>query len=240
VSIKIDDGFMSLEIDGKVIATATERAGGWWEVTGWPRFFDRNQAITALTVTELLESGPVHRGRPDSGSEHAHSRCSLRNQHVAALAHWCLGVGITATIGANLAHGIGHGPIGALVSAWPALALAGSFELLMTLTRTEHRPIATQPPMASASAVAPVVERDRRAIQTRTRSKVIHLGGRPPRSFPSRIYGGCGRVQRHAPARVLEASDMEETLAGHQEWVAAGRPGAVSHEEAMAELFGGR
>jgi hypothetical protein len=57
VSIKIDDGFMSLEIDGKVIATATERAGGWWEVTGWPRFFDRNQAITALTVTELLESG---------------------------------------------------------------------------------------------------------------------------------------------------------------------------------------
>jgi hypothetical protein len=23
----------------------------------WPRFFNRNQAITALTVTELLESG---------------------------------------------------------------------------------------------------------------------------------------------------------------------------------------
>ena len=26
-------------------------------MTYWPRFFDRNQAITALTVTELLESG---------------------------------------------------------------------------------------------------------------------------------------------------------------------------------------
>jgi len=26
-------------------------------VSHWPRFFDRNQAITALTVTELLESG---------------------------------------------------------------------------------------------------------------------------------------------------------------------------------------
>jgi hypothetical protein len=26
-------------------------------VTYWPRFFDRNQAITALTVTELLEGG---------------------------------------------------------------------------------------------------------------------------------------------------------------------------------------
>jgi hypothetical protein len=54
--IRIGDGFMHLEIDGRVVATATERAGGWWEVTYWPRFFDRNQAITALTVTELLES----------------------------------------------------------------------------------------------------------------------------------------------------------------------------------------
>jgi hypothetical protein len=57
VSIRIDDHMMTLEIDGKVIATATERAGGWWEVDYWPRFFDRNQAITALTVTELLEDG---------------------------------------------------------------------------------------------------------------------------------------------------------------------------------------
>ena len=48
---------MYLEIDGRVVATATERAVGWWEVTYWPRFFHRNQAITALTVTELLESG---------------------------------------------------------------------------------------------------------------------------------------------------------------------------------------
>ena len=55
--IRIGEGIMHLEIDGRVVATATERVGGWWEVTHWPRFFDRNQAITALTVTELLESG---------------------------------------------------------------------------------------------------------------------------------------------------------------------------------------
>jgi Protein of unknown function (DUF2637) len=64
---------------------------------------------------------------------------SRRNQPVPPLARWCLGAGIAATIGANLAHGLGHGPIGALVSAWPALALAGSFELLMTLVRTGRR-----------------------------------------------------------------------------------------------------
>jgi hypothetical protein len=43
-----------------------------------------------------------------------------------------------ATVGANLAHGVGHGPVGALVSAWPALALVGSFELLMMLIRTRR------------------------------------------------------------------------------------------------------
>jgi hypothetical protein len=61
---------------------------------------------------------------------------SRRHQPAPPLARWCLGAGIAATIGANLAHGLSHGPIGALVSAWPALALAGSFELLMTLIRT--------------------------------------------------------------------------------------------------------
>lgn len=57
------------------------------------------------------------------------------------LAKWSLGVGIVATIGANVAHGLSHGVIGALVSAWPALALIGSFELLMTLTRAATRPV---------------------------------------------------------------------------------------------------
>ncbi len=49
-----------------------------------------------------------------------------------------LGAGILATVGANLAHGVGHGPVGTVVSAWPALALVGSFELLMMLIRTGH------------------------------------------------------------------------------------------------------
>jgi len=32
---------------------------------------------------------------------------------------------------ANVAHGLGHGLIGAVVAAWPAVALVGSYELLM-------------------------------------------------------------------------------------------------------------
>ncbi|TDD28301.1 DUF2637 domain-containing protein [Actinomadura sp. KC06] len=60
---------------------------------------------------------------------------SRRKQPAPPLAKWSLAVGIVATVGANVAHGASHGVIGAAVSAWPALALVGSFELLMTLTR---------------------------------------------------------------------------------------------------------
>jgi len=45
---------MDLEIGGAVVATARMRADGWWLVTTWPRYFTRNQSITALTITEPL------------------------------------------------------------------------------------------------------------------------------------------------------------------------------------------
>jgi hypothetical protein len=57
MAIKIEDDLMTLEVDGAVLATARKRPHGWWEVSYWPRFFNRNQAITALTITELLDSG---------------------------------------------------------------------------------------------------------------------------------------------------------------------------------------
>lgn len=57
MAIKIDDDLMTLEINDEVLSEARRRPGGWWEVTYWPRFFDRGQAITALTITELLETG---------------------------------------------------------------------------------------------------------------------------------------------------------------------------------------
>jgi hypothetical protein len=55
---------------------------------------------------------------------------------VPALARWLLGLGIVATLAANLAHGWSHGPIGATVAAWPAASLVGSYELLLWLIRT--------------------------------------------------------------------------------------------------------
>lgn len=83
---------------------------------------------------------------------------SRRNHRVPRLAAWSLGAGILATVGANLAHGLGHGPIGALVSAWPALALVGSFELLMLLIRTQRQYNVDRPADADLNHLAPALE----------------------------------------------------------------------------------
>jgi hypothetical protein len=45
-----------------------------------------------------------------------------------------------ATLAANVAHGLGHGPVGAAVAAWPAIALVGSYELFMTIIRGTRQP----------------------------------------------------------------------------------------------------
>ena len=58
-----------------------------------------------------------------------------RKMPVPALARWLLGLGIAATLAANVTHGLGHGPVGAAVAAWPAVALVGSYELLMMVIR---------------------------------------------------------------------------------------------------------
>ena len=68
-----------------------------------------------------------------------------RKTPVPALARWLLGLGlgIAATLGANVAHGLGHGLVGAAVAAWPAIALVGSYELLRTSSdERDHVPFA--------------------------------------------------------------------------------------------------
>jgi hypothetical protein len=64
MSIKIDDHFMSLEIDGRVIATArfsqhaaADGHGAWIVSCHYGRLFTRNQAITAMVLAERLATG---------------------------------------------------------------------------------------------------------------------------------------------------------------------------------------
>ena len=90
---------------------------------------------------------------------------------VPSLARWLLGLGIAATITANMSQGWSHGLVGAVVAAWPAVSLVGSYELLVWLTRTsgavERGPSAEHPCNRAACRTAirslpiPAVDRDR-------------------------------------------------------------------------------
>jgi len=66
--------------------------------------------------------------------------------------------------------------------------------------------------------------------------EVIHLGGEAAAIVPLTDLRRLRAVERRASAEILEEAEIEATIAAHGEWVAAGRPGAASHEEAMAEL----
>ena len=56
------------------------------------------------------------------------------------LAYAALGLGIAATLAANVAAGLVYGPAAAVIAAWPAPALVISYELLMFLVRTSATP----------------------------------------------------------------------------------------------------
>jgi len=55
---------------------------------------------------------------------------------VPRLARAMLALGITASLAVNVARGWSHGLAGAAAAAWPAVALAGSYELLAWMIRT--------------------------------------------------------------------------------------------------------
>ena len=54
---------------------------------------------------------------------------------VPVMARCLLALGIVATLAANVAHGWSHGPVGAVVAAWPAVSLVGTFELVLWIIR---------------------------------------------------------------------------------------------------------
>jgi hypothetical protein len=56
------------------------------------------------------------------------------------LARVMLWLGIGATIGANIAYGAGYGLLGALISAWPAVAFIGSVEIAVQQVRRARGP----------------------------------------------------------------------------------------------------
>ena len=73
------------------------------------------------------------------------------------LARLMLWLGIGATIGANIAFGAGYGLLGALISAWPAVAFTGAVEIAMQQVRRSRAPrVATTAPTVPGDVVQAV------------------------------------------------------------------------------------
>ena len=61
-------------------------------------------------------------------------------RNAPGLARFMLWLGIGATTGANIAYGAGYGLLGALISAWPAVAFIGAVETAMQQVRRARGP----------------------------------------------------------------------------------------------------
>ncbi|TYK53340.1 hypothetical protein [Actinomadura decatromicini] len=68
--------------------------------------------------------------------------------------------------------------------------------------------------------------------------EVIHLGGEAAAIVPLDDLRRLKALERAATPEALEEAEAAAAFAALDEWEAAGRPGAVSHEEFMTEILG--
>jgi hypothetical protein len=66
---------------------------------------------------------------------------------------------------------------------------------------------------------------------------VIRLGDETAVVVPIEEYRLLKALRDRASAEEMEEAEMDAVVAQHKAWVAAGCPGAMSHEEAMARLL---
>jgi hypothetical protein len=67
--------------------------------------------------------------------------------------------------------------------------------------------------------------------------EVIHLGGEAAAVVPLHDIRLFQALSRRATADMLDEAELEVAAQEYEEWKAAGRPGAKSHEEFVTQLF---
>jgi len=159
---------------------------------------------------------------------------------VPPLARWLLGLGIAATLTANMAQGWSHGPVGAVAAAWPAVSLVGSYELLVWLLRTSG----TAEPRPSAGHLyeaAPCRAAGRSAKTAATGTEFPRRGQRDtpdPTGQPAAQVAGPPAI----PASGQRDQAVPEAAAVNDAAVAAYRLSAQAgnplSERKLAQMFG--
>jgi hypothetical protein len=183
---------------------------------------------------------------------------------VPALARWLLALGIIATLAANMAQGWSHGPVGAVIAAWPAVSLVGSYELLVWIIRTatagglgrepasEHadwcadhpahgRPGASMPEATLDSEVAHagLVPGCENGTQDQTRGPEVDQGSGPGQAaIPDHADQDADQIRAgsgHAGAGRDESETIAAAVAAYRASIQTGKP---LSERKLAGMFG--
>ena len=159
---------------------------------------------------------------------------------VPSLARWLLALGIAATLTANMAQGWSHGPVGAVVAAWPAVSLVGSYELLVWLIRTSGA--AARSPSAAHPGTGAACRAARRLVPASAVDGERPGGNQRDTSDPACRPAGQGAGQSPVPASGPRDDEALEASAGNDAAVAAYRlsvrAGNPLSERRLAQMFG--
>ena len=158
---------------------------------------------------------------------------------VPSLARWLLGLGIAATLTADMAQGWSHGLVGAVVAAWPAVSLVGSYELLVWLIRTSGAAEHT-PPTGYLGGAAACRAAARPATTAATGAGFPRCAGRGTpdreRQPAARVAGSgisAGGQRDHAVPESAAVNDA--AVAAYRRSAQAGNP---LSERKLAQMFG--
>jgi hypothetical protein len=159
---------------------------------------------------------------------------------VPSLARWLPALGIAATLTANMAQGWSHGPVGAVVAAWPAVSLVGSYELLVWLIRTCGA--ADRGPSAAHLGTGAARRAARRPVPAPAIDGERPGGSGRGRSGPAWRPAGQGAGQSPIPASGQRDDEAPGASAGNDAAVAAYRlsvqAGNPLSERRLAQMFG--
>ena len=159
---------------------------------------------------------------------------------VPSLARWLLALGIAATLTANMAQGWSHGLVGAVVAAWPAVSLVGSYELLVWLIRTCGA--ADRAPSAAHLGTGAARRAAARPVPASAAGGERRAGNERGTSGPAGRPAGQGAGQSPILAGGQRDGEAPGASAGNDAAVAAYRlsvqAGNPLSERRLAQMFG--
>jgi hypothetical protein len=143
----------------------------------------------------------------------------------SALSRFGIGLGVSATLAANVAYGLHYGAVGALVGAWPAVAFVIAAEILVGMLRARPASLAEtvpasvpEPVLQTVPAIAPVAVpvstvpavRDKRAPASKAKSAEHVFSaelaeGRLPSLRAIKTRMSCGNDRARAILAELES-----------------------------------